>query len=134
MLVLHIIQVKCNSLIFPNLKIKFLFSYVQALFISLSVVVSMLPIMAKLSAILKSECVITLEFLLLLAREWKGITTMPQKHHFFCNNSSGFDNFFMLASNNNDFKVILMESLLINRHHPSMNKSRYLLPLELFDD
>ena len=39
----------------------------------------MLPIMAKLSSILKSECVNSLEFLLLLEREWHGITILPQK-------------------------------------------------------
>ena len=40
----------------------------------------MLPIMAKLNAILKSECVNILEFLLLLEREWKGITILPYKN------------------------------------------------------
>ena len=40
-------------------------------------VASMLPIMAKLSAILKSKSVNTLEFLLLLEREWKGMTIVP---------------------------------------------------------
>ena len=41
---------------------------------------SMLPILAKLSAISKSECVDTFEFLLLLEREWKGITILPWKN------------------------------------------------------
>ena len=40
-----------------HLKIKFLFSYVLELFINLSAVAAILLIMAKLSAILKSECV-----------------------------------------------------------------------------
>ena len=57
-----------------------------------------------------------------------------KEHHLFCNHSSGFDDFSILASNNNDFKVTLMESLLINRDHPPLNKNRHLLPLELFDD
>ena len=57
-----------------------------------------------------------------------------KEHHLFCNNSSDFDNFFVLASDNNDFKVTLMESLLINRDHPSLNKNKHLLPLERFDD
>ena len=34
---------------------------------------------AKVSAILKSECVTTLEFLLLLEREWKKIMIPPEK-------------------------------------------------------
>ena len=38
---------------------------------------AMLPIMTKLSAILKPECVNLLEFLLLLEREWKGIMILP---------------------------------------------------------
>ena len=57
-----------------------------------------------------------------------------KEHHLFCNHSSGFDDFSILASNNNDFKVTLMESLLINRDHPPLNKNRHSLPLELFDD
>ena len=57
-----------------------------------------------------------------------------KEHHLFCNHSSGFDDFSILASNNNDFKVTLMESILINRDHPPLNKNRKSLPLELFDD
>ena len=57
-----------------------------------------------------------------------------KEHHLFCNYSSSFDDFSILASNNNDFKVTLMESLLINRDHPPLNKNRHSLPLELFDD
>ena len=57
-----------------------------------------------------------------------------KERQLFCNYSSGFDDFSILASNNNDFKVTLMESLLINRDHPALNKNRHLLPLKLFDD
>ena len=57
-----------------------------------------------------------------------------KEHHLFCNYSSGFDDFCILASNNNDFKVTLIESLLINRDHPPLNKNRHSQPLELFDD
>ena len=57
-----------------------------------------------------------------------------KEHHLFWNHSSGFDDFSILASNNNDFKVTLMESLLINRDHPLLNKNRNSLSLELFDD
>ena len=57
-----------------------------------------------------------------------------KEHHLFCNYSSGFDDFCILTSNNNNFKVTLMESLLINRDHPPLNKNRHSLPLELFDD
>ena len=55
---------------------KFLFSYVQTLFINLNAVAAMLSIMEKLSAILKSEYVNILQFLFLLEREWKGITIL----------------------------------------------------------
>ena len=57
-----------------------------------------------------------------------------KEHHLFCNHSSGFEDFSILASNNNEFKVTLMESPLINRDHPSLEKNRHSLPLELFDD
>ena len=57
-----------------------------------------------------------------------------KEHHLFWNPLSGFDDFSILASDNNDFKVTVMESLLINRDHPSLNKNRYSPPLELFDD
>ena len=56
------------------------------------------------------------------------------EHHLFCNHSSGFDDYPILASNNNDFKVTLMESFLINRDHPPLNKNRNSLLLELCDD
>ena len=64
----------------------------------------------------------------------KGDNNSAIQEHLFCNHSSVFDNFSILASNNNDFKVMLMESLLINRDHPPLNKNRQSLPLELFDD
>ena len=86
----------------------------------------MLPIMAKLSAILNSEWVNTLEFLLLLERVKRDNDSAIKEHHLFCNHS-----FILLASNNDDFKV---KSLLINRDHPLLNKNRHSLPLELFDD
>ena len=38
-----------------------------------------------------------------------------------------------LATNNNDFEVTSMESLLIKRDHPPLNKNKPSLPLELFD-
>ena len=57
-----------------------------------------------------------------------------KEHHLFCNHLSGFDDFSILTSNNNDFKVTLMESLLISRDHPPLNKNIYSLPLELFDN
>ena len=57
-----------------------------------------------------------------------------KEHHLFCSYLSGFDNFSILASNNNDFKFTLMESLLIDRDHPRLNKNKHSLPLELFHD
>ena len=50
-------------------KAKFHCSYVLALFTNFSVVVVKLPFMAKLSVILKSECVNTREFLHSLGKE-----------------------------------------------------------------
>ena len=51
----------------------------------------------------------------------------------FYNHTRDFENFSILSTNNNDFKVTLMESLLINRDHPPLNKNKQSLPLELFD-
>ena len=110
--------------IFSHPKIKFLFSYVLALFINLGAVAAILPIMAKLSAILKPECVNTLEFLLLLEKKVTGdIDSTINGHHLFCNHSPGFEKFSILAVNNNDFTLTLMESFSINRDH---------LPLDAF--
>ena len=36
----------------------------------------------------------------------------------FCNHTPDFEDFSILATNNNDFKVMLIESLLINRDYP----------------
>ena len=51
----------------------------------------------------------------------------------FCNRTSDFEDFSILATNSNDFKVTLMESLIINRDHPPLDKNKQSLPLELFD-
>ena len=56
-----------------------------------------------------------------------------KEHLLFCNHKTDFEDFPILATNNNDFKVTLMESLLINRDHPPLNKNEQSLPLELFD-
>ena len=56
-----------------------------------------------------------------------------REHLLFCNYKPDFEDFSILATNNNDFKVTLMESLLINRDHPPLNKNKQSLPSELFD-
>ena len=56
-----------------------------------------------------------------------------KEHLLFCNVTPAFEDFSILATNNNDFKVTLMESLLINRDQPPLNKNKQSLPLELFD-
>ena len=56
-----------------------------------------------------------------------------KEHLLFCNHTPDFEDFSILAANNNDFKVTLIESLLINRDHPPLNKNNQSLPLELFD-
>ena len=50
----------------------------------------------------------------------------------FCNHPHDFEDFSILATKNNDFKFTLIESLLINRDHPPLNKNKQSLPLELF--
>ena len=101
-----------------------MFSYVLALFINSSVVAVMLSIMAKLSAILKSECGGCGGVSALPGIRVKGdIDSAIKEHHLFFSHSSDFDDFSMLASNSNDFKVTLMESLLIDRDHSPLNKN-----------
>ena len=56
-----------------------------------------------------------------------------KEHLLFCNQAPDFEDFSILAISKNDFKVKLMENLLINRHHPPLNKNKQSLPLELFD-
>ena len=91
--------------------------------------------MAKLSPNFKIRMCEYLGVSALTGKRVKGDNDSAVKeHNLFCNHSSGFDNFSILASNNNDFKVTLMESLLINRDHPLLNKNKHSLPLELFDD
>ena len=51
----------------------------------------------------------------------------------FCNHAPDFEDFSILATYGNYFNVTLMESLLINRDHPPLNKNKQSLPLELFD-
>ena len=67
-------------------------------------------------------------------REKEDNNSTINEHYLFCNHSSGFDDFSILASNNSDFQVTLMESLLISKDHPPLNKNRHRQLLELFDD
>ena len=56
-----------------------------------------------------------------------------KEHLSFCNHTPDFEDFSILATNNNDFKVTLVESLLINRDYPPVNKNNNSLSLDLFD-
>ena len=56
-----------------------------------------------------------------------------KEHLSFCNHTPDFEDFSILATSNNDFKVMLMESLLISRDQPPLNKNKQSLPFELFD-
>ena len=93
----------------------------------------MLPIMAKLSVILKSECVKNWEFLHSLGRVRGDDDSAIKEHLLFCNHAPDFEDFSILATNNHAFKVMSMESLPTNRDHPPLNKNKQYLPLELFD-
>ena len=68
---------------FLHLKTKFHRSYVLALFINFSVVAAMLPIMATLSVILKSEYANAWEFLHSLGKELKVMMIPPLKNIFY---------------------------------------------------
>ena len=115
---------------FLHLKTKFHCSYILALFTNFIVVAAMLPIMAKLSVILKPECVNTWEFLHPLGRV-KGDNSAIKEYLLFWKHKPDLEDFSILATYN--FKVTLMESLLINRDHLPSNKNKQSLPLELFN-
>ena len=66
-----------------HLKTKFHCSYILALFTNFSVVAAVLPIMAKLSVILNSECVNSSEFLHSLGKELKVMMILPLKNIFY---------------------------------------------------
>ena len=54
-----------------------------------------------------------------------------QEHLLFCNSPS-VEEFSILTRESNDFKLKIMESLLIARDKPILNKADSSLPLELF--
>ena len=90
--------------------------------------------MAELSVTLRSECVNTWEFFALTGKRVKGDDDSAiNEHLLFCNRAPNFEDFSILATNNNDFKVTLIESLLINRDYPPLNKNKQSLPLQLLD-
>ena len=58
--------------------------------------------------------------------------TAIQDHLLCCNHSPSFEDYSVLARESNDFKLKIMESLLIARDKPVLNKADSSLPLELF--
>ena len=58
--------------------------------------------------------------------------TAIQEHLFCCNYSPSFEDFPVLTKEINDFKLKIMESLIIARDKPILNKADSSLPLELF--
>ena len=58
--------------------------------------------------------------------------TAIQEHLLHCNYSPSFEEFSILTRKSNDFKLKIMESLLIARDKPILNKADSSLPLELF--
>ena len=58
--------------------------------------------------------------------------TVIQEQFLYCNYSQSFENFSILTRESNDLKLKIMESLLIARDRPSLNKADSSLPLELF--
>ena len=58
--------------------------------------------------------------------------TVIQEHLLCCNYCPSFEDFSILTRESNDFKLKIMESLLIARDKPILNKADSSLPLELF--
>ena len=79
----------------------------------------MLPIMAKLNVILRSECVNTWKFQLLHEKEFKVMMILSLKDF---NHSLDFEDFSILFSNSNDFKVTWWID------HRPFNKNKQFLP------
>ena len=78
-------------------------------------VATIVPIMAKLNAILRSEYVNTWEFLHSLGKDLKVMMILPLKSIFYSGitlyfEDHDFKDFPILAPNKNNFKVKLMES------------------------
>ena len=108
-----------------HLKTKFHCSYILAFFTNFSVVAAMLPIMAKLKVRVSEHLGISE----LTGKKVKGCDDFAIKELLlFSNHAPGFEDFSILATNNNEFKVVLMESLLINRDLPLLNKNKQSLP------
>ena len=55
-----------------------------------------------------------------------------QERHLCCNYSPSFEGFSILTRESNHFTLKLMESLLIARVKPALNKADFSLPFELF--
>ena len=118
----------------PNTDV-FYAMYVLPLFTKFSAVDAMLPIMVKVNVILKSECRKAWEFPYSWGEELNWVKSFSTKEHLLlCNHWPDFEDFSVLDTNNNDIKVTLMESLLINRDHPLLNKNKWSVYLELFDN
>ena len=58
--------------------------------------------------------------------------TVIQEHLLCCNYSPSFEDFPVLTKEINDFKLKIMESLIIARDKPILNKADSSLHLELF--
>ena len=54
------------------------------------------------------------------------------EHFLCCNYSPSYEDFFILTRESNDFKLKIMESLIIARDKPYLNKAGSSLPLDLF--
>ena len=59
------------------------------------------------------------------------LTAIPE-HLLCCSYSPSFEGFSILTRESNDFRLKIMESLLIARDKPTLNKADSSLPLELF--
>ena len=79
---------------FLHLKTQFHRSYVLAFSTNFSVVAAMLPIMAKLCNISRSECMNTWESLHPRGKELKVMMILSREHLLFCNHAPDLEDFF----------------------------------------
>ena len=107
-----------ESKAFSPSRIRYLGCYFQDLFISISVVAEMLPIMVRPNAIFNSEFVNIQAFHMSLEKKIKiGNNKLAQiQEHLLCFNCSpSYKDFSVFTRESNDFKLKIVESLLIAR-------------------
>ena len=109
--------------------------FLSDLFTSITVVAAMLPITVRRDRILKSEFVRVWPFRISLVKRWRltKISSQRSKNTSYVETMlKSFGDFSILSKENDHFKLNIMESLLIVRQKPVLDKADSLLSLKPF--